>query len=149
MKKYLLFICLLFISFIGIAKADYYPIYDATINIDDNYIRDENSNINNNLVPGATYDEESNTLTLNNVSISKLTVQDMGESFKLKLIGINTIKSIYVRGDIYSSNQAFFHTTYLHIIGDGTLVIRREAGYKEAIEIWNGRLIIDNTVNKR
>ena len=147
MKKYLLFICLLFISFIGIVKADYYPIYDATINIDDNYIRDENSNINNNLVPGATYDEESNTLTLDNVSISKLTVQDMGESFKLKLIGINTIKRIYVRGDIYSSNQAFFHTTYLHIIGDGTLVIRREAGYKEAIEIWNGRLIIDNTVN--
>ena len=147
MKKYLLFICLLCISFIGIVKADYYPRSDATINIDDNYIRDNNGNINNNIVPGASYDEKSNTLTLDNVSVSKITVEDMGESFKLKLIGINTIKRIYVRGDILSSNMAVFATTYLHIIGDGTLVIRREAGYDTAIEIWNGRLIIDNSVN--
>ena len=147
MKKYLLFICLLCIPFIGIVKADYYPRSDATINIDDNYIRDDGGNINNNIVPGASYDEKSNTLTLDNVSVSKITVEDMGESFKLKLIGINTIKRIYVRGDILSSNQAVFATTYLHIIGDGTLVIRREAGFNEAIEIWNGRLIIDNSVN--
>ena len=147
MKKYLLFICLLCIPFIGIVKADYYPRSDATINIDDNYIRDDSGNINNNIVPGASYDEKSNTLTLDNVSVSKITVEDMGESFKLKLIGINTIKRIYVRGDILSSNMAVFATTYLHIIGDGTLVIRRETGFNEAIEIWNGRLIIDNSVN--
>ncbi len=147
MKKYLFFVFVLFISFIGVANAYYYPEDHGSIKIDDNYIRKDKDTINNDLVNGATYDEATNTLTLDNVSINILTVEDMGESFKLKLVGINTIKRINIIGDIYIDSNDKFYTTYLHIIGDGTLIIRRESNYEHAIDIWNGRLIIDSSVN--
>lgn len=147
MRKYLFFICVLFISFIGVVNAYYYPENHGSIKIDDNYIRKDKDTINNDLVNGATYDEATNTLTLDNVSINNLTVEDMGESFKLKLVGINTIKRIDIIGDIYVDSMDKFYTTYLHIIGDGTLIIRRESNYEHAIDIWNGRLIIDSSVN--
>ncbi len=146
-----IFICCLFCFSFGfineVYASDYWPQSDATIKIDGEYIRKDRDTINNDAVKGATYDEKTNTLIFDDVSINELRVEDMGESFKLKLIGVNTIKRIFVDGDIVSSNFDKINTTYLHIIGDGTLVIRRETGYNDAIEVWNGRLIIDNTVN--
>ena len=137
----------LFINLDTVSASDYWPQGDATIKIDGEYIRKDRDTINNDAVKGATYDKTTNTLIFDNVSINELRVEDMGESFKLKLIGVNTIKRIFVDGDIVSSNFDIINTTYLHIIGDGTLKIRREIGYNDAIEVWNGRLIIDNTVN--
>ncbi len=151
MKRRVIFLFVLimglFINLDAANASDYWPQSDATIKIDGEYIRKDRDTINNDAVTGVTYDEKSNTLIFDDVSINELRVEDMGESFKLKLIGVNTIKRIFIDGDIVSSNFDRINTTYLHIIGDGTLVIRRETGYNDAIEVFNGRLIIDSTVN--
>ena len=94
MWKNIYFLFVYYVFFIGIVSAYYYPEDHGSIKIDDNYIRKDKDTINNDLVNGATYDESTNTLTLDNVSINILTVEDMGESFKLKLVGINTIKKL-------------------------------------------------------
>ena len=69
--------------------------------------------------PGASYDLETNTLTLNNVKskTSVLNAMDMGDDFKIKLIGYNELGGI--------SSVATTRGGSVTITGNGELVLNR------------------------
>ena len=54
---------------------------------------------------GVSYDRDTNTLTLNNVDGGHLDVNLMGNGFKLKLVGKNTLRSITVWGFHYGGSM--------------------------------------------
>ncbi|MBQ7241025.1 MAG: hypothetical protein IJS56_06280 [Bacilli bacterium] len=142
MKKYLLFICLLCIPFIGIVKAENGPFRafaDISINYGEGYIYVYNPREDTDEHENASYDVETNTLTLDNITCKRIEVSSMGEDFKIKLIGNNTINSgIKIEGENYKTN--------LEIIGTGSLVLGADNLWTEAISITYGNLVIDNTV---
>ena len=74
----------------------------------------------NQSIPGAYYDEATNTLTLDNYSGDYLNVNLMGNGFKLKLIGDNSLDGIVVWGFMYGGS--------LTITGDGTLTVENTTG---------------------
>ena len=61
------------------------------------------------------YDKKTNTLTLNNFSGDGITVNMMGDDFKIELIGENNLEMLYVYTDYYGNN--------LTLTGKGTLNI--------------------------
>lgn len=93
-------------------------------------------------IKGASYDKESNTLTLNNVQLSKddthysLTIANMGEDFKIEVVGNNSLD--------YLSLESLGYNTGCTITGYGVL----EIGY---LDISNDgkkmEVTVDNTVN--
>lgn len=62
---------------------------------------------------GATYDKSTNTLTLNNCKLARLETNEMGDDFKIKLVGNNSVDYITVWGYGYGGSLTF--------CGDGTL----------------------------
>lgn len=93
-------------------------------------------------VKGLTYDKNSNTLTLNNVELSKdnthysLTIANMGEDFRLNVVGTNSLD--------YLSLESIGYDTACTITGNGTL----DVGYLDISS--DGKkmtVIVDNTVN--
>ncbi len=143
MKKYFIFIVLSFISFLGIVNAENGPFKQfAYIEI----YRDEelayiyNPSDETDEYEGATYDKETNTLTINNINCDMIDVSAMGEDFKIKVIGNNTInRRIIVEGKDYKTN--------LEIIGNGSLVLGASNLWNEAISLTYGSLVIDDTVS--
>ena len=72
--------------------------------------------IYNDAMEGVTYDKDTNTLTLDNVNTNlALDINKMGDDFKLKLIGENSIALLDIYGDDYGGN--------LTITGDGSLTV--------------------------
>ena len=70
-----------------------------------------NGEINNNSISGLTYDKDSNTLTFNNVKYDGfMHIYDLGDNFKIKLVGDNELVHIFGIGS-------------LSIIGDGSLTV--------------------------
>ncbi len=61
------------------------------------------------------YDKKTNTLTLNNYSGEGITVNMMGDDFKIELIGENNLERLYLYTDYYDNN--------LTLTGNGTLNI--------------------------
>lgn len=76
--------------------------------------------LNNSAQAGATYDKSTNTLTLSNLKDANLSleVNEMGDDFKLKLVGSNSLKNIVVWGFGYGGS--------LNIVGSGTLDVHSE-----------------------
>ena len=136
MKKYLLFICLLIISFIGIVKADNGPSEEyGSISLikeperDDIYIYDEGT-IDNNALEGIKYDIATNTLTISNFKGSYVLVIDyMGEDFKINAVGINDFIGIYVEGYSYKTTVTF--------TGNGKLILNKDKNEEYPIPIVN------------
>ena len=88
--------------------------------------------IDNEAVPGATYDKSANTLTLDNVKLTdNLGVYYMGDDFKLRVEGECELKKISV------FNFAGKYSTSLNITGTGTLTLNKEKTYSEAIEFYS------------
>ena len=85
----------------------------------------------NEALPGATYDKETNTLTIDNVKLpdDELTVHFMGDDFKLRVVGECELGHIWVR------NYLGYHSTSLSIIGDGTLTVNEKRD-KEAMYFY-------------
>ena len=69
----------------------------------------------NESIPGAYYNEATNTLTLDNYSGEYLNINLMGNGFKLRLVGENKLKGIVAWGFMYGGS--------LTITGDGYLAI--------------------------
>ena len=93
-------------------------------------------------IKGLSYDKQSNTLTLNNVQLSKddthysLTVSNMGEDFKLNIVGMNALD--------YLSLESIAYDTGCTITGTGCL----DVGYLDISTDGKKMLVtIDNTVN--
>ncbi len=91
-------------------------------------------------IPGASYDEATNTLTLTNFTGDYLNANLMGNGFKLKLVGDNNLKGIVVWGFMYGGS--------LTITGDGTLTINSSHSPGIRLECENSPscLMIDSNV---
>ena len=88
--------------------------------------------IDNEAVPGATYDKSANTLTLDNVKLTdNLGVYYMGDDFKLRVEGECELKKISV------FNFAGKYSTSLNITGTGALTLNKDKTYSEAIEFYS------------
>ena len=91
-------------------------------------------------VPGAAYDRETNTLTLENFSGDILDVNLMGNGFTVRLIGENRLRMLMVWGAGYGGSVTF--------VGDGRLVI--DGGDEPAIRLnaegSQSCLMVDNGV---
>ena len=92
-------------------------------------------------VKGITYDKTTNTLTFKNVELSKdnthysLTITNMGEDFKLNVVGTNSLD--------YLSLESIGYNTGCTITGPGTLDI----GYLDISSDGSAmNVTIDNTV---
>ena len=93
---------------------------------------------------GASYDRSTNTLTITNLKRDcGIEANEMGDDFKIKVVGENEIDNILVWG--------FGHGGSLTLTGNGTVTINKEGTYYNAInmeaEDTNSALTIDNTVN--
>lgn len=110
-------------------KMDYDRVYD-------------HGDVYNSLVEGMTYNEDTNTLTLTNFKSKEvLLIAQMGEDFKINLVGENEVGYIVV-------NDAFDHDSCnLNIVGYGSLTVNKEkTDNVAAISIYNGKLIVDDSV---
>ncbi len=91
-------------------------------------------------LPGASYDRETNVLTLENFSGDILDVNLMGNGFTVRLIGENRLRMLMVWGAMYGGSVTF--------VGDGRLVI--DGGDEPAIRLnaegSQSCLMVDNGV---
>ena len=70
-------------------------------------------------VKGAAYDKKTNTLTLTNYKQPAMSIEvnEMGDDFKIKLVGDNQIKGLTVWGYGYGGS--------VEVFGDGTLTVNK------------------------
>ncbi|MBR6273536.1 MAG: hypothetical protein IKR27_00835 [Lachnospiraceae bacterium] len=80
------------------------------------------SGISESVVPGASYNKATNTLTLNNYSGDMLNVNLMGNGFTVELIGDNTLDCIVVWGWMYGGSIKFTGSGSLTINNNDTTV---------------------------
>ena len=112
-------------------------------------------------LPGAYYDETTNTLTLDNYTGQFLNVSLMGNGFKLKLVGDNELTEIVVWGFMYGGSLTITGEGKLTLNGsDDTPAIRLECEDSPSclmidsnvtIEIKGGSgnvAVIDSTLDK-
>ena len=88
--------------------------------------------INNEEIPGMTYDKDSNTLTVKDVdqADNELFVWYMGNDFKLKVEGACAFGAIKVY------NYYNFYSTTLNITGSGTLTVNEKKANDNAIQVF-------------
>lgn len=86
---------------------------------------------------GMSYDKAKNTLTLNNVKNSNLHLYlcNMGDDFKIKVVGKNEIQSIDCDGGSYGGS--------IKITGTGTLTVNKNRKMDNGIRVY-GRVIKAN-----
>ena len=76
-------------------------------------------------LPGASYDKSTNTLTLNNYHGSYADVNLMGNSFKIRLVGENSLDSIMIWGAMYGGSVTF--------TGSGSIKINESGNASEGL----------------
>ena len=121
----------------------YIRFYNSNGNITQMYYYIFGCNNVLNQLNGATYDRETNTLTLNNLNNEYwLELKMMGEDFKINLVGNNKIGQIEVFGNEYGGS--------VHFVGNGSLTINTQNSDYTPIKInaegSNSQLIVDDTV---
>ena len=94
-------------------------------------------------VPGASYDEATNTLTLENCTADVLDVNLMGNGFTVNLIGENRIGFILVYGYYYGGSITFTGTGSLVVNEDKT----NDFGLMIDAEISESVLMVDKGVD--
>lgn len=149
MKKYLCFMFLLFISFMGIVKADNGPSeeYGSVTFMEEPdrnfFVIYELGSVDNNTLNGVNYDLTTNTLTIKDLKGSySLNVDNMGEDFKLNVEGINDFLGVYVSGGDYQTNITF--------TGNGKLILNKEKDSYYSTPIYStdkSKIIFDDTVS--
>ena len=96
-------------------------------------------------INGVTYNEKTNTLTLNNVKMKEynLVANIMGDDFTINVKGDNEVRAILIWGDGYGGS--------LTIAGDGKLVVNKQKLQETAINMraegTKGLLTIESTVD--
>ncbi|MBP5755098.1 MAG: hypothetical protein J6W93_04560, partial [Clostridia bacterium] len=69
--------------------------------------------------PHASYDESTNTLTLNGVNCERIYVNCMGSDFKIKVVGTNYVGSIEVSGEYEKGGSLMIEGTGTLNVGSG------------------------------
>ncbi len=69
--------------------------------------------------PHASYDESTNTLTLNGVNCERIYVNCMGSDFKIKVVGTNYVGSLEVSGEYEKGGSLMIEGTGTLNIGSG------------------------------
>ncbi len=94
--------------------------YDDVQNTGHLLYTSENNGGKTEAVKGAAYDKKTNTLTLTNYKQPKVRIQvnEMGDDFKIRLVGENQILCLTVWGYGYGGS--------VEILGDGTLAVNRD-----------------------
>ena len=89
--------------------------------------------VNNEAMPGATYDQATNTLTIKDLDAPdcSLFIWYMGDDFKLNVEGECKL------GVIYVVNMFGVYNTNLTVIGTGSLTVNESKDNDLAISIWN------------
>ena len=84
------------------------------------YIKKNNdsygSSYTTNIPKGVSYNEKTNTLTLNNYTGKEISCNMMGDDFKIELKGENTLEMLYIWADYYGGSVT--------ITGDGVLNVK-------------------------
>ena len=93
---------------------------------------------------GAVYDKATNTVTLTNYSHADmwLVANEMGDDFKLRVVGENRLQQIRVYG--------FYHGGSIEICGDGSLILNENRENCPIImnaEVTAGIFKVDNSVS--
>lgn len=98
-----------YLTFIDFDTSDMYVLYPSSLSPDQT----------SSAFSGASYDLETNTLTLKNVKskTSVLSVADMGDDFKINLIGYNELSSVISTASTRGGS--------ITITGEGELVLNR------------------------
>ncbi len=83
-----------------------------------------------NEMPGTFYDKSTNTLTLNNLNEEEVYLETnvMGEDFKIKVVGTNSLQQIDIYGDKYGGS--------LIIQGNGTLNVNKNKKCSYALGLY-------------
>lgn len=152
MKKKILFLCALIIGcfgvFVGTVKAAEGPADEADLvfilepdrNV--NYSIYHDGTIDNSILSGASYDSETNTLTIKDVKGNyDLVIEYMGD-LTINVLGTNELYDIWVDGDST-------HKTNVTFTGDGTLIINKNKD-ENVIPIYSrsgGKLIFENKLS--
>ena len=99
--------------------------------------------INNEAFEGATYDKDTNTLTLDNVKTTlSLEYAGMGDDFKINLVGDNEIG--------YLSSYSYSYGSNINFVGNGSLTINKDKKLESGIFFSSsgvkGRIEVADTV---
>lgn len=120
-------------------------------NMEDWYEIYTEGTIHNDAVEGVTYDLATNTLTLNNVSMPKMVLEanKMGDDFKLKLVGENSLAMLTIWGDNYGGSLTITGDGVLNIDTNGLKEQMNEDDEVNAISLFaendNAILTVENT----
>ena len=132
----------------GPAPADYdiydvafISVFDPSGSSDTKKIFAEHKTYNK-AIDGATYDKKTNTLTLKNFKQPKkgISINAMGEDFKLKLSGTNKVGTISVWGYGWGGN--------IQITGSGSLEINKNKIVDNAINLYGEGASSQLKINK-
>ena len=98
--------------------------------------------VHNDLVEGVTYDKATNTLTIKNLkTTAQIVANEMGDDFKINVVGDNEIGMIIGYGFEYGGT--------INIVGDGTLTVNKDKTNSYAVvleaEASNAKFIVSNT----
>lgn len=96
----------------------------------------------NDAFAGATYDKDSNTLTLNNVKTAlSLEYAGMGDDFKINLVGDNEVG--------FLSSYSYGYGSNINIVGNGSLTINKDKKMESGIFFSSsgvkGKITVANT----
>ena len=89
------------------------------------YLKKYNDNYTTNIPKGMSYNEKTNTLTLNNYTGKEISCNMMGDDFKIELKGENTLEMLYIWSDYYGGS--------LTITGDGVLNVKGGSDDRESL----------------
>ncbi|MCR5835068.1 MAG: fibronectin type III domain-containing protein [Lachnospiraceae bacterium] len=100
-------------------------------------------------IPGTSYDKSTNTLTLSNFDGSKqyLEANSMGEDFKIKLEGTNTLHKIYVYGSGHGGSLDITGSGSLELNATKTLHLNDRSAICLRGENSKTRLTVENTAS--
>ena len=94
-------------------------------------------------IPGVSYDTRTNTLTLDNCTISRLVVNLMGNGFKINLVGDNHVGTILAWG--------FYYGGSVTLTGTGTLTVNEDRANNIGLflnaELSDTALMIERGIN--
>ncbi|MBO4524485.1 MAG: leucine-rich repeat protein [Ruminococcus sp.] len=116
-------------------------------------LKEYNSDYSFTTPKGVSYNEKTNTLTLDNYTGNEIKCSSMGDDFTIELKGENTVEMIYVYGDGYGGSLTISGKGILNVKGGtyfkednlhgrcGIKLMSESMGSKDVLKITNGATV--------